>query len=140
MLKQLNKVDLRLRNQMTFYMKENSSKFNDLFFKWLAKDDCVKFCIFTLTKKAFVKMQLIFKKAILIAIFAKKRNREKIASKERNRKKIASKNTAFESKNAHDNKRMNENINNFFAKKAANKDCVKKICKTICCLQKEINA
>ena len=93
-----------------------------------------------LTKKTFVKMQFIFEKAILVAAFTKKRNREKVASKERNRKKTASKNTAFDSKNAHDNKRMNENINNFFAKKAANKDCVKKVCKTICCLQKEINA
>ena len=84
-------------------------------------------------------MQFIFKKTTFVAISAKECNREKIALKERNRKKIASKNTAFDSKNAHDNKRMNENVNNFFAKKVANKDCVKKICKTICCLQREIS-
>ena len=84
-------------------------------------------------------MQFIFEKTTFVAIFAKKRNREKIASKERNYKQIASKNTAFDSKNAHDNKKMTKNVNNFFAKKIANKDCVKKICKTIYCLQKEIN-
>ena len=71
-------------------------------------------------------MQFIFEKTIFIAIFARKRNREKIALKKRNRKKIASKDTAFNSKNAHNNKKMNKNVNNFFAKKAANKDCVKK--------------
>ena len=84
-------------------------------------------------------MQFIFEKTIFVAISARKRNREKTASKERNRKKIASKDTASDSKSAHDNKRMNENVNNFFAKKVANKDCVKKICETICCLQKEIS-
>ena len=90
-------------------------------------------------KKTFVKMQFIFKKMIFVAIFAKKRNREKTALKERNRKKIASKNTAFNSKSAHNNKKMNKNVNNFFAKKTANKDCMKKICETICCLQRKIN-
>ena len=85
-------------------------------------------------------MQFIFEKTTLIAIFAKKRNREKIASKERNRKKTASKDIAFDSKSAHDNKRMNENVNSSFAKKAANKDCVKKICETIYCLQRKISA
>ena len=82
-----------------------------------------------LTKKAFVKMQLISEKTTFVAIFAKKRNREKIASKERNRKKIVSKNIMFDSENAHDNKKMNKNVNNFFAKKAANKNCVKKYMK-----------
>ena len=79
-------------------------------------------------------MQFIFEKMAFVATFARKRNRKKIASKERNRKKIASKNTAFNLKNAHDNKRMNENVNSFFAKKVANKDCVKKIYETIYCL------
>ena len=87
-----------------------------------------------LTKKTFIKMQFIFKKTIFVATFAKKYNHEKIALKECNRKKIASKDITFNSKNAHDNKKMNKNVNNFFAKKAANKDCVKKICETICCL------
>ena len=139
MFKQLNKVDLRLRNQMTFYMKKYSSKFNDSFFKWFAKNDRVKLCVFTLTKKAFVKMQLIFEKATFIATFARKRNREKIASKEYNRKKTASKDIAFDLKNAHNNKKINENVNNFFAKEVANKDCVKKICKTVYYLQRKIS-
>ena len=85
-------------------------------------------------------MQFIFEKTVLVATSAKERNREKIASKERNRKKTASKDTAFDSESAHDNKRMNKDVDNSFAKKAANKDCVKKICKTICCLQREISA
>ena len=76
-------------------------------------------------------MQFIFEKTTFVAIFAKKRNREKITLNKCNRKKIASKNTAFNSKSAHDNKRMNKNVNNFFAKKVANKDCVKKIYETI---------
>ena len=84
-------------------------------------------------------MQFIFEKTTFVAIFARKRNREKIASKERNRKKIASKNIASDSKNVHDNKKINENVNNFFAKKAANKNYVKKICETIYCLQRKIN-
>ena len=84
-------------------------------------------------------MQFIFEKTTFVAIFTKKRNRKKIASKERNRKKTASKDIAFNSKNAHDNKKMNENINNFFAKKVANKNYVKKIYETICCLQRKIN-
>ena len=79
-------------------------------------------------------MQLIFEKTILVAIFARKRNREKTALKKYNRKKIALKDTAFDSKNAHDNKKMNKNVNNFFAKKAANKNCVKKIYEIIYCL------
>ena len=79
-------------------------------------------------------MQFIFEKAAFVATFVKKRNREKVASKERNRKKTASKDIAFDSKSAHDNKKMNENVDSFFAKKVANKDCVKKICETICCL------
>ena len=85
-------------------------------------------------------MQLIFEKTILVAIFAKKRNREKTASKKHNRKKIVSKNIASDSENAHDNKKMNKDVNNFFAKEVANKNCVKKICKTICYLQRKINA
>ena len=85
-------------------------------------------------------MQFIFEKTTFVATFAKKRNREKITLKERNRKKTASKDIAFDSKNAHDNKRINENVNNFFAKKVANKNCVKKIYKTICCLQRKISA
>ena len=93
-----------------------------------------------LTKKTFAKIQFIFEKTIFVAIFAKKRNRKKVAFKERNRKKIVSKDMTFDSENAHDNKRMNENVNNFFAKKVANKNCVKKICKTICYLQREISA
>ena len=85
-------------------------------------------------------MHIIFEKATFVAISARKYNRKKIVLKECNRKKIASKDIAFDLKNAHDNKRMNENINNFFAKKVANKNCVKKICETICCLQRKINA
>ena len=85
-------------------------------------------------------MQFIFEKTTFVAIFAKKRNRKKIILKEHNRKKIASKNIASDSKNAHDNKRINENIDKLFAKKVANKNCVKKIYKTICCLQREISA
>ena len=84
-------------------------------------------------------MQFIFEKIIFVAIFARKHNREKIALKEYNRKIIASKNIAFNSKSAHDNKKINKNINNFFAKKVAHKDCVKKICKIICYLQRKIN-
>ena len=85
-------------------------------------------------------MQFIFKKTILVATFVRKRNREKITSKDYNRKKTASKDIAFDLKNAHDNKKMNENVKSFFAKEVANKDYVKKICKTICCLQRKINA
>ena len=85
-------------------------------------------------KKAFVKMQFIFEKTTFIATFVKKRNHEKTALKERNHKKIASKDIAFNSENAHNNKKINENINNFFAKKAANKDYMKKIYETIYCL------
>ena len=84
-------------------------------------------------------MQFIFEKTTFVAIFARKHNREKIASKERNRKKIASKNIASDSKNAHNNKKINENVNNFFAKRVANKNYMKKICETICCLQRKIN-
>ena len=84
-------------------------------------------------------MQFIFEKTTFVATFAKKRNREKTALKERNCKKIASKNIASDSNNARNNKRMNENVNDFFAKEAAHKDCVKKVCKTICCLHTEIN-
>ena len=84
-------------------------------------------------------MQFIFEKTIFVATFAKERNREKTSLKERNRKKAASKDIAFNLKSAHDNKRMNENVNNFFAKKVANKDCVKKIYETICYLQRKID-
>ena len=84
-------------------------------------------------------MQFIFEKTTFVATSAKKRNREKIASKKHNRKKTASKDIASDSKSAHDNKRMNKNVNNSFAEKAANKDCVKKICKTIYYLQRKIS-
>ena len=50
-------------------------------------------------------MQFIFEKTTFVATFIKKRNHEKIALKKCNRKKIASKDTAFNSKNAHDNKK-----------------------------------
>ena len=85
-------------------------------------------------------MQFIFEKATFVAIFAKKCNREKIVLKERNCEKTASKNIAFDSNNARDNKRMNKNINDFFAKKVAHKNCVKKICETIYYLHTEIDA
>ena len=85
-------------------------------------------------------MQPIFEKAALVAASAKERNREEVASKERNRKKTASKDTASDPESAHDNKRMNEDVDSSFAEEAANRDCVKKICETICCLQREISA
>ena len=76
-------------------------------------------------------MQFIFKKAILIAIFARKCNHKKIASKKCKYKKTALKDNAFNWKNAYDNKKINRNVNNFFAKKDANKNYVKKIYKII---------
>ena len=76
-------------------------------------------------------MQFIFEKTIFIAISARKRNREKTASKKRNYKKIMSKNIMFDSESAYDNKKINKNVNNFFAKKVANKNCVKKKYETI---------
>ena len=84
-------------------------------------------------------MQFIFNKTTFIAIFARKHNRKKIALKECNHEKIASKNIAFDLNNARDNKKMNENINDFFAKKVAHKNCVKRICKTVCYLYTKIN-
>ena len=84
-------------------------------------------------------MQFIFEKTTFVVIFVRKCNHEKIALKERNCKKIVLKNIAFDLNNTHNNKKMNKNINIFFAKKTAQKNCVKRICKTICYLHTEIN-
>ena len=58
-----------------------------------------------------------------------------LSAGKRNRKKAASKNIAHIFDSTRDNKRISENINNFFAEKVANTDCVKKVCRTVYCVQ-----
>ena len=140
MPKQPNRADLRLRSQVAFYMGEGPLKLSDPSFRWLAKDDRVKLCVLTLAEKAPARMQPIFEEAALVAASARERNREEAASKERNRKEAASKDTAPDPDSAHGSKRMNEDVGSPFAEEAANRDYVKKVCGTICCLQTEIGA